>query len=74
MYGNASQSVNFESTVCNGFPVCVEASIFPGDDVYGREVDDISITTPAGKPAKFIEAKMTKDDWDRLEEEALNQC
>lgn len=68
-----SQKVEFETTVCNGFPVTVTANVYQGDASVGMDymiVEDIELSTMRGRPAVFLENKLTKDDRDDLEVEA----
>ena len=68
-------TVTFDSTVCSGFPVCVEAEVFRGDRSVGDPywvVEDIVLTNAKGQPVPFIEAKMAQLDWDTLIEEAID--
>jgi hypothetical protein len=66
--------VKFESTVAGGFPVEVTANIHKAEPDVGimtdyAEID--AIDTLDGKPASFIDDKITAADTERLEEEAF---
>ena len=66
--------VEFETTVCGGFPVLVTANVFRGDASVGMDhmiAEDIELRTLRGSPALFLERKLTRNDLDQLEEEAL---
>ena len=69
-------AINFESQVCGGLPVHVEASIAPAEPDVGimySHTDEIELFWPGGKhhlPDKVIN-RVSEKDWHRLEEEAL---
>lgn len=69
-----ASTVRFASTVCNGFPVDVEAEICPAEPDVGifHRYAEVSITGSQGQPIPFIEKKMTAADWAKLELEALD--
>lgn len=69
-----SRQVEFESTVCNGFPVRVRCTIQnaePEVGIFKTFGEDFEIMTLAGKPAPFIETKMAQADWDKLQEDCF---
>ena len=65
-----------ETTVCGGFPVYVRGTLCkPERDVgYEGGIEDIQIMTSTGKPAPFIEAKMTPRDWEKVEMALCDEC
>lgn len=70
--------IRIHTTVLNGMPVAVEAEW--NTDRYGEiTIEDITVCWPrpnklnAYKHAKVLEDKMASDDWDRLEEELLEE-
>lgn len=72
-----SNHVRIETTVLGGFPVIAEGDVQPADNSVGISrafLDECSmwISTTKGKHAPFIEKKMSKDDWIRLEEQLLS--
>lgn len=65
-----SVAVEAESSVCGGFPVKVSGLLCPAEPDVGIPqpyFDDIQIFTLKGKPAGFLEKKMTSLDWDAVE-------
>lgn len=68
-----------ETTVLGGFPVLAVARINSAEPDVGYDsiwVDDtdLELFTLRGKPAPFIEKKMTKDDWAYVVEALLESC
>lgn len=63
-------SQSTEARVCGGFPVLVTGRWLPyeSDTGYGGGFDDVEVMTLTGRPAPFIEAKMTRQDWDACRE------
>lgn len=52
--------------VCGGFPVMVRGDVCPPEPDVGfprHYTEDVEILTRAGKPAPFIEKKMSDADW-----------
>lgn len=82
--------VKFETTVKGGFPVIVEADYFfaTDDKMTGNPMDgmaawdqgepdrfeNVGLLTLKGKPATFIESKMTDKDWQEMEIEIAEQA
>ncbi len=67
-----SRKAEFETTVCNGFPVLVKCTVHPAEPEVGQMSEfgeDFEIFTLRGKPAPFIEKKMSQADFDRLHDE-----
>ena len=67
-----SRIEEFETTVCNGFPVRVRCTVQRAEPDVGidREFgEDFEIMTVRGDPAPWIEKKMTDDDWVRVNED-----
>ena len=81
--------IEIQTTVCGGFPVIASGDyIAPtsnrntggtlggfGDWEQGEQerVDNLEITNLKGKPAKFIESKMTRQDWADIECELIGK-
>lgn len=61
-------SYQVQVRVCGGFPAVVDFDYDAEDPSvgWGEQYHVNEVCTPAGKPAPFIEKKMTKDDWDRV--------
>lgn len=82
--------IEIQTTVCGGFPIIARGDyIAPTSsrntggalggfgDWEGGELErvvNIEITTTKGKPAKFIESKMTLHDWLDLEGELIDKA
>ena len=56
--------IEFEDTVCGGFPVLVRATEYRENGMWFLE--DFEILTIKGGAANFIVSKMTEKDWDEL--------
>lgn len=56
--------IEFEDTVCGGFPVLVRATEYRENGM--RFLEDFEIFTIKGGDANFIVGKMTEKDWDNL--------
>lgn len=68
-------TVSFDTTVRGGFPVTVDANIYPADRSVGINrpyVDDFFLYTTKGKRAKFLEHRLTDSDIESIHIEALS--
>ena len=64
--------INFNSSVCGGFPVVVRAGLCPPEPDVGFSgwyVDDMELYTEKGYPADFI--TLTEEEDSRLVSEAI---
>lgn len=82
-------NIEIQTTVCGGFPIIARGDyIAPtssrntggtlggfGDWEEGEQerVVNLEITTAKGKSAKFIESKMTRQDWLDVESELIDK-
>lgn len=62
-----AREIEFETTVAGGFPVLVRCTMQRAEPDVGIMSDygeDFEVMTRKGKPAPWIEKKMTQADWD----------
>jgi hypothetical protein len=59
--------IEFDATVLGGFPVTVQALF------YGDAFEELIILTRKGKRARWIEARLTRNENERLAERAYSE-
>lgn len=73
--GKYSSVHQVEAVVKGGFPVIVKGTVCFPDRSVGLDyywVDDAELLTLRGKPCKFMEKKLTKSEWELLEEKLID--